>query len=385
MNDEFKNSPDSEKKKARRKIRPGHLKDLNLSTKFSKLFSGQKLFTAIWSQKDGSAFNDIKKAFGHLNPKKTAISLILGLLVVYMLTGIYIVNPGEQAVIRRFGAVQPQAVSEGIHYRLPYPVDQVQKVSVSEVRRADIGMSLPEHLHNEDDAPQSIQLLTGDENIIASQAIVHYKVKDAAKFLYSVSENSEQLVRYGVEAALVKAMAVMPVDNILSTEKVQVQNSIMQNTQEILDSYDAGIQITAFNIQAITPPDAVADAFLDVTTAKEEKETAINEANGYYNSLIPEARAKANTAISQAESYKTQQVNLATGEADKFVSMLQQYQNNSRIYSQDTTKYRLLLETFEKILPKVNKYIVDSSDGSVDVKMFDPSMLTDTQINGPTN
>ncbi len=385
MNDEFKNSPDSEKKKARRKISPGHLKDLNLSSKFSKLFSGQKLFAAIWSQKDGSSFNDIKKAFAHLNPKKTAISLVLGLLAVYMLTGIYIVNPGEQAVIRRFGAVQPQAVSEGIHYRLPYPVDQVQKVSVSEVRRADIGMSLPEHLHNENDAPQSIQLLTGDENIIASQAIVHYKVKDAAKFLYSVSENSEQLVRYSVEAALVKAMAVMPVDNILSTEKVQVQNSIMQNTQEILDSYDAGIQITAFNIQAITPPDAVADAFLDVTTAKEEKETAINEANGYYNSLIPEARAKANTAISQAESYKTQQVNIATGEADKFVSMLQQYQNNSRIYSQDTTKYRLLLETFEKILPKVNKYIVDSSDGSVDVKMFDPSMLTDTQVNSPTN
>jgi membrane protease subunit HflK len=210
-------------------------------------------------------------------------------------------------------------------------------------------------------------------------------VKDAAKFLYSVSENSEQLVRYSVEAALVKAMAVMPVDNILSTEKVQVQNSIMQNTQEILDSYGAGIQITAFNIQAITPPDAVADAFLDVTTAKEEKETAINEANGYYNSLIPEARAKANTAISQAESYKTQQVNIATGEADKFISMLQQYQNNSRIYSQDTTKYRLLLETFEKILPKVNKYIVDSSDGSVDVKMFDPSMLTDAQLDSPAN
>jgi len=385
MNDELKNSPDSEQKKARRKIKPGHLKDLNLSAKFSKIFSGQKLFAAIWLQKDGSAFNDIKKAFAHLDPKKTAISLALGLLAVYMLTGIYIVNPGEQAVIRRFGAVQPQAVSEGIHYRLPYPVDQVQKVSVSEVRRADIGMSLPEHLHNADDAPQSIQLLTGDENIIASQAIVHYKVKDAAKFLYSVSENSEQLVRYSVEAALVKAMAVMPVDNILSTEKVQVQNSIMQNTQEILDSYDAGIQITAFNIQAITPPDAVADAFLDVTTAKEEKETAINEANGYYNSLIPEARAKANTAISQAESYKTQQVNIATGEADKFISMLQQYQNNSRIYSQDTTKYRLLLETFEKILPKVNKYIVDSSDGSVDVKMFDPSMLTDAQLDSPAN
>ena len=290
-------------------------------------------------------------------------------------------SPGEQAVVRRFGAVLPQTVSEGIHYRLPSPIDQVQKVNVSEVRRADIGMSLPEHVHQQGDTPQDIQLLTGDENVITSQAIVHYKVKDAAKFLYNVNGNSEQLVRYSVESALVTVMANMAVDNILSTEKVQAQNNIMQQTQETLDSYDAGIQVTAFNIQAITPPDAVAAAFLDVTTAREEREKAINEANGYYNSTIPKARAEANTVLSQAEAYKTEQINKATGEADKFLSMLQEYQNNSRIYTQDTTKYRLLLETLEKILPKVKKYIVDSSDGSVDVKMFDPSLITDATIN----
>jgi len=384
MSDEFNNSsgPKKGSDKSGKKSRFSIMnKKPHFNFKLGTLFSRIRWSNLFHMQKDGSAFSDIKKAFSHLNPKKVVITVILGFLGIYLLTGIYIVNPGEQAVIRRFGAVLPQNISEGIHYRLPYPIDRVQKVSVSEVRRADIGMSLPEHVHKQNDTPQAIQVLTGDENIISSQAIVHYKVNDAAKFLFNVNGSSERLVRYSVEAALVKAMANMAVDDILSTEKVQLQNSIMQMTQESLDLYDAGIQITAFNIQAITPPDEVSTAFLDVTTAKEEKEKAINEAQGYYNSLIPKARAEANTILSKAETYKTQQVNTATGEAGKFLSMLQEYQKNSKIYTQDTTKYRLLLETFEKILPKVKKYIVDSSDGSIDVKMFDPSVLNNATVN----
>lgn len=318
-----------------------------------------------------SAVTDIKRAFSHINPKKAGWLCIFGIFAVYVLTGIYIVNPGEQAVIRRFGALQPGTVTEGIHYRLPAPIDQVEKVNVSEVRRADIGMSLEEHMHQGDDSPKAIQLLTGDENIITSEAIVHYKVKDAAAFLYNVDSNDEQLVRRSVESALVELMANMAVDDILSTEKVAAQNFVIEEVQNTLDSYDSGIQVTAFNIQNINPPEAVAAAFLDVNAAKEDKEKEINQANGYYNSLIPEARGKADAQIAQAEAYKTEAVNTAVGDSDKFVSMLTEYQNNSMIYTRDTTKYRLLLETMEKILPKVKKYIVNSSDGSIDVKLFD--------------
>lgn len=386
MSDDFNNSPcsgkDNDKQK---KPLPNNDKNPHFICKLkTKLFIA-KSGTNASTRKEGSAALDIKRAFGHINPRNALIMLGIGVFGIYLLTGIYIVNPGEQAVIRRFGAVQPQTISEGIHYRLPFPIDQVQKINVSEVRRADVGMSLPEHMHQADDTPQAIQLLTGDENIITSQAIVHYKVKDAAKFLYNVNGNSEQLVRYSVESAMIKLMANVAVDDILSTEKVQAQNSIIQQTQNILDLYDAGIQITSFNIQTIVPPDAVADAFRNVTTAKEEKETAINEANGYYNSQIPTARAEANTVISQAEAYKAEQINKATGESEKFLSMLQEFQNNSKIYSQDTTKYRLLLETLEKILPKVKMYIVNSSDGSIDVKMFDPSITNGAIINNASN
>ncbi|WP_312611507.1 FtsH protease activity modulator HflK [Oscillibacter sp.] len=332
------------------------------------------------SDKKNSVLTDLKNAFHHINPKKAVWSVIGATLAIYLLTGLYVVNPGEQAIIRRFGTPQVQPVSEGLHYRLPYPIDTVEKVNVSEVRRADIGMTLPDHLHQEDDAPQAIQLLTGDENIITSQAIVHYKVSDATKFLYNVNGNSEQLVRYSVETALVQAMASTPVDDILSTEKVAAQNAVMELAQEALDRYDAGIQITAFNIQEIVPPDAVSSAFLDVTTAKEDKETSINEANGYANSLIPQARADANKTVSDAEAYKAEQISRATGDTEKFLSMLAEYQKNSAIYTADTTKYRLLLETLEKILPNVKMYIVDSADGSVNVKLFDESLSGNASV-----
>lgn len=331
----------------------------------------KKILGKNWKNSDTA--QDIKKAFKHINPKKAITAFVVGIFAIYLLTGIYIVNPGEQAVVKRFGKLLPETIQEGIHYRLPTPIDEVQIVNVEEVRRADVGMSLPEHMH-ENDNPQKIQLLTGDENIISSEAIVHYKIKDAAKFLYSVNQNDEKLVRESVEAALVQAMANMAVDDILSTEKVQLQNAVMQMAQETLDTYDVGIQITAFNIKAVNPPDEVSQPFRDVTAAKEDKETQINDANGYYNSLIPEARGKASAIISEAEGYKTEAVNQAQGDAEKFELMLQEYKNNSQIYSSDTTKYRLFLETMEKVLPNVKKYIVDAEDNNIDIKLLEPQM-----------
>ncbi|KJR46927.1 HflK protein [Desulfosporosinus sp. I2] len=343
--------------------------------KLSVLLEGLKMRFQGFSKSDKdkgkiSVLEDINRAFNHINPKKAGLGLTLGLLLVYILTGIYIVNPGEQAVIRRFGSVLTESINEGMHYRLPWPIDKVEKVNVSEVRRADIGVSLPEHKH-QTDAPQNIQLLTGDENITSSEAIVHYKVKDAAQYLYNVNSEDERLVRNSVESALVYLTASMGIDDILTSEKVKAQGIIMKKSQEILDSYNSGLQVTNFNIKSIVPPDEVSAAFRDVTTAKEDSEKEINQAKGFYNSLIPEARGKADEQISKAEAYKAESVNRAKGDAQKFETMLVEYQKNSQIYSQDTTKYRLFLETMEKILPKAKKFIVNPSDGKVNLKLFD--------------
>ncbi|MDR3164172.1 MAG: FtsH protease activity modulator HflK [Synergistaceae bacterium] len=344
----------------------------------------RKLFDFGSKPKTNSAWEDIKKAFRHINPAKAIWLLIAGIFCVYVMTGIYVVNPGEQAVIKRFGALKDQPVGEGIHYRFPWPVDEVQKINVSEVRRADVGISLPEHMHDAD-SPETVQLLTGDENIIMSQAIVHYRVKDVAKFLYNVNTNDEQLVRNSVEAALVEVFANVPVDDVLSIGKVEAQNAIVQKTQDILDLYNSGIQVTVFNIQAIIPPNDVANAFRDVTTAREDKEKQINQAQGYYNSVIPGARGKANQQTAQAEANSIEAINTAKGEAGRFAAMLAEYQNNSSIYSRDTTRYRLFLETFERIFPKAKKFIIDSENQNIDVTLIDPNLaagVMDTALPG---
>jgi membrane protease subunit HflK len=358
-------------------------------TRFKEFFSRvaaniRKLFDFSAKPKTNSAWEDVKKAFHHINPAKAVLSLIAGVLCVYVLTGIYVVNPGEQAIIKRFGAIADLPVGEGIHYRFPWPIDEVQKINVSEVRRADVGISLPEHMHSED-SPESVQLLTGDENIIMSQAIVHYQVKDAAKFLYRVNANDEQLVRNSVEAALVEVLANIPVDDVLSVGKVEAQNAIAQKTQDILDLYDSGIQVTVFNIQAIVPPNEVANAFRDVTAAREDREKQINQANGYYNSVIPGARGKANQQIAEAEAKGIEAINTATGEAGRFATMLAEYQNNGTFYSKETTKYRLFLETFEKVFPKAKKFIVDSENQNIDITLIDPRLaagIMDTSLPG---
>lgn len=324
-----------------------------------------------------SVIEDIAKAFHHINPKKALRALLSGFLLIYILTGIYIVTPGEQAVIKRFGSILDKPIYEGIHYRLPWPIDTIEKVNVSEVRRADVGVSLPDHIHK-DDPPQNIQLLTGDENIISTEAIVHYKIKDATNYLYNVNSNDEQLVRTSVEAALVYFTASMGVDDILTSGKVKAQIMVMKKAQDILDNYNSGLQVTNFNIKAIVPPNEVANAFRDVTTAKEDKEKQINQARGYYNSLIPEARGKANEQITKAASYKAETANRAKGDAQRFEAMLVEYQSARQIYSLDTTKYRLFQETMEKILPKVKKYIVNPSDGKINLRLFD-------QANNPAN
>jgi len=316
-----------------------------------------------------SVIEDITKAFQHINPKKAAQTLLLGLLLVYVLSGIYIVNPGEQAVIKRFGSVLDKPIYEGIHYRLPWPVDKVEKVNISEVRRADVGVSLPDHIHK-DNPPQNIQLVTGDENIISTEAIVHYKIKDAIKYLYSVNSNDEQLVRTSIEAALVYLTASMGVDDILTSGKVDAQTAVMKQAQNILDSYNSGLQVTNFNIKAIVPPTEVANAFRDVTTAREDKEKQINQARGYYSSLLPEARGKANEQVTKAASYKAEVINKSKGDAQKFEAMLGEYQNTG---SQATTKYRLFLDTMEKVLPKAKKLIINPSDGKINLRLFDQS------------
>ncbi len=308
--------------------------------------------------------DDLQGAFGHLKLSLIIPAILLVAIIIYVLTGIYIVNPGEQAVVKRFGRVI-DVTGEGAHYRLPWPIDSVAVVKVGEVRRADIGLVLPEHKHVAF-LPEKLQIMTGDENIINVEAIVHYKIKDASRFLYQVNFSEERLLHNAVGAALVNLIGQMSVDDILTTEKVSAQAKILWEAQKVLDKYESGLQIMSFNIQAVIPPENVADAFRDVQTARVDREQVINQAKGYANSVIPAARGKASEMLRSAESFKIEAVNRATGDAQSFNAILGEYQKNSKMFTADVTRYRLYLETMEKVMPRIKKYVVNSSSGKDD-------------------
>jgi len=312
--------------------------------------------TGIW--------DDFQGAFGHLKLALLIPAILFCGVVLYVLTGIYIVNPGEQAVVKRFGRVI-EVAGEGAHYRLPWPIDSVSVINVGEVRRADIGLILPEHDHAAF-LPEKLQLLTGDENIINVEAIVHYKIKDPARFLSRVNFSEERLLHNAVGAALVTLIGKMSVDDILTTEKVGAQSKILWEAQKVLDKYESGLQIMSFNIQAVIPPENVADAFRDVQTARVDREQEINQARGYANSVIPTARGKASETLRAAEAFRIEAVNRATGDAQGFNTILEEYRKNGKMYTTDVTRYRLYLETMEKVLPRIRKYVVNAPSGEDD-------------------
>ncbi|MCF6174465.1 MAG: FtsH protease activity modulator HflK [Victivallaceae bacterium] len=307
-----------------------------------------------------SILSDIGNAFGHLNFGLICSLLLIVGIGLYLMTGFYTVAPGEQGVVKRLGKVV-KTVDSGANYRLPWPFESVEVVNVGKIRRAEVGLLLEEHDHQAF-MQENIQLMTGDENVINVEAIVHYKIKDAARYLYQVNFSEERLLHNAVASSLVELIGQVGVDDILTTRKIAAQGKILQEAQRVLDKYDSGLQITAFNIKAIVPPREVADAFRDVMTAREDKEQSINQAMGYRNSVIPEARGKAREMVSEAEGYRTEVENEATGDSTRFESMLAEYRRNSKIYSEDVTRYRLYLETMERILPRVRKYVLRATD-----------------------
>jgi membrane protease subunit HflK len=282
-------------------------------------------------------------------------------LVVWLLSGIYIVRPGEQGVVRRFGKAV-RITEDGPHYRIPWPIEKVDKPNVEQERRIEIGFETissgpPARYRNH---PEESLMLTGDEQIIDAQITVQYKIKDAADYLFNVKnlEGPQGTIKDAAEVALRQVVGQRPIDDVLIEEKLQVEIDILTVLQEIIDEYDSGIQIRVVKLQTVQPPKEVAAAFSDVVSAKEDKEKLIQEAKGYTEDIIPKARGDANSIILAAEAYKAEKIEHARGDADKFLAVLKEYQN-----AKEVTKKRLYLETMEKVLPGVKKFVIDSEVG----------------------
>jgi membrane protease subunit HflK len=343
--------------------------------------------------------DDIKGAFRHIPLRKKGVSVLLAVLIlsVYLLSGVYTVRPGEVAVSTIFGKEVRLAITEGLHYRLPWPFEAIEKVNVSEIRRIDMGViSSDESLlfpkkrlaelvsktggHSGHGAPTTVsqstempesrpvpaknQFFTGDENILEIRMNIQYQIQDASNYLFNMN-SPDSLVPEAARAAVTEFFGLMPVEDLLTVAKSQIQKRIAQKTQSVLDEYGTGLYIVSVNLQEVNPPKEVAEAFRDVASAREQREETINKAQGYWNTVIPESRGNAHKLISDAEGYSQMTINQAHGDADKFSSMLTEYRRAKTV-----TEYRLYLETMEKILAKAKKFVIDSKKQRVNLKFI---------------
>jgi membrane protease subunit HflK len=210
-------------------------------------------------------------------------------------------------------------------------------------------------------------MLTGDEQIIDAQIIVQYKIKDAADYLFNVRnlEGSQGTIKDAAEVALRQVVGKRPIDDVLITEKLQVEIDILELLQEIVDRYGSGIRVTEVKLQTVQPPQEVASSFSDVVSAKEDKEKLIQEAEGYKEDIIPKARGEARSLILAAEAYKEEKIKRAQGDVAKFLAVLAEYEK-----AKDVTRKRLYLETMEQVLPGIRKFIIDSKTSEGILKLL---------------
>ncbi|OFW55109.1 MAG: HflK protein [Actinobacteria bacterium RBG_13_35_12] len=306
---------------------------------------------------------------------KTLLTIILAILIVaYLSTGIFVVAPDEQGVIRRFGKFV-RIESPGLNYHLPYPLETVVTPAVTQVKRIEIGFRsiVTGQITRYQEIPDEALMLTGDENIVSADAIVQYKIKDPVSYLFNIIL-PEETVRNAAEASLRQVIGGRKIDDALTVGKYEIQEETKKLLQDLLDSYKSGIFVVAVQLQDVNPPKEVQEAFKDVASAKEDKSKYINQAQGYENDLIPKARGEAVQMTKEAEGYKIERIKKAEGDVAKFNNILTEYKKGEYI-----TQARLYLETMEEILPNMNKVIVDLKENQSLINLLplgDSSILT---------
>ena len=288
--------------------------------------------------------------------------LILILLAfVWVVGGIYKVQPDEQGVVLRFGK-RVDTTEAGLHYHLPYPIETVLLPKVTKINQLQLGHVAP--VSSTDSAANSTgsrdkQMLTGDENIVEADCAVFWRIKDASQFLFSV-DNPELAIKIAAESALREVIGRTPIQAALSDKRQQIAEETKALLQHLLDEEKAGVLITQIQLQRVDPPAAVIDAFNDVQRARADQERARNEAESYANDIIPRARGEASHISQEAEAYKTQAVNLAEGEARSFLAVHQSYAQ-----AKDVTSWRMYMESTDEVLKKATKVIIDTSGKGV--------------------
>jgi membrane protease subunit HflK len=263
------------------------------------------------------------------------------LLVFWMATGFYKVEEAERAVVLRFGQ-HVDTTQRGLHWHLPVPIERVEKVDITKVFTIPINSTM----------------LTEDENIVDIHGSVQYQIDNAEKYLFNV-KNPEQSLAQVTEGALRQSIGQSKMDYVITEGRGEIAIQVKGFIQDIVNIYQSGIRVFKVNIQSAKPPEAVKDAFDDVTQAREDEVRFKNEAEAYRNEVLPKARGAAARLREEAEAYKNEVVANAEGEAERFKALLKEYKK-----APEVTRERLYLEMMESVLNNSSKVMVDVEGGN---------------------
>ena len=322
----------------------------DLNRKLGGLFGNKNGGSRGPGGSNGGGFQPDMKSAG------VGIGLIVGIVfVIWMGTGIFIVQEGQQAVITQFGKYQ-STKGAGFNWRLPYPIERHELVFVTQIRSADVGR---DNVIKSTGLRESA-MLTEDENIVEIKFAVQYRLSDARAWLFE-SKNPADAVVQAAETAVREVVGKMRMDTALAEERDQIAPRVRTLMQTILDRYKVGVEVVGINLQqgGVRPPEQVQASFDDVLKAGQERERAKNEAEAYANDVIPRAVGSASRLKEEAAAYKARIVAQAQGDAQRFTSVLAEYQKAPQV-----TRDRMYLESMQQIYGNVTKVLVESRQGS---------------------
>lgn len=278
-------------------------------------------------------------------------------VVLWLVSGFYIVNEGQRGVVLQFGA-KTGITDAGLHWRWPFPLETVEKVNVSQVSTIEIGYRKSDKTGGTSKVPKEALMLTQDENILDIEFAVQYKIKDAADYLFNVRDIQNTLMS-ATESAVREVVGKSDLDFIITEGRDQVGQNTRALLQEIMDRYKSGIQIVTVQMQKALPPEEVKAAFDDAVKAREDEQRLKNEAEAFANDMIPRARGNAARMLQEAEGYKASVIARAEGDAKRFSQIVAEYAKAPGV-----TRDRMYIEAMERVFSNTTKILVDQKAGN---------------------
>lgn len=289
------------------------------------------------------------------------LAAIVAAAVVGWYAFLFRVDPDELGVVLRFGEFVRQE-PPGLHFRYPYPIEEVIRPKVTRQNIIEIGMRSAAFERGfgaggVQDVKEESLMLTGDENIVDIDFVVYWRIKNAEEYLFNI-QNPDNTVKEVAESAMREVVGQSKIQPILTEARQKTEAAVQALIQQTLDGYKAGIQIDQVTLQKVDPPSEVIDAFRDVQAARADKERLQNEAFAYANKVVPEARGEAERILQAAEGFKQGTVAEAQGQTARFLKVYDEYRK-----APDVTRKRIFLETMERVFGGTDKVIIDSKSG----------------------